>query len=70
MEFIMQLQVQYLVQKLERLPPQKLIEVDDFIDFLQQREQENHLRQHFTEASHTSFAKVWDNDDDAIYDNL
>ena len=43
---------------------------EDFIDFLQQRDQNKHLRQNFSRASEASFSKVWDNDDDALYDKL
>ena len=66
----MQPQVSHVVRKLEHLSPERLAEVDDFIDFLQQREQDNSLRQDFALASETAFAKLWDNDDDAIYDTL
>lgn len=66
----MQTQVQHVLEKLEHLSPERLAEVEDFIDFLQQRDQERHLRQDFAQASNAAFAKVWDNDDDAIYDTL
>ena len=58
-----------LLNKLKELPPQKLAEVEDFIDFLRARE-EQHLTGSFTKASESSFAAVWDNDDDAAYDQL
>jgi hypothetical protein len=58
------------VRKLEHLSPERLAEVEDFIDFLQQREQDSRLRKDFASASETAFAKLWDNDDDAIYDSL
>lgn len=37
---------------------------------LQQRDQNKQLRQNFNRASEESFSKVWDNDDDALYDKL
>ncbi len=66
----MQPQVQYVLEKLEHLSPDRLAEVEDLIDFLQQRDQDKRLRRDFSGASETAFAKIWDNDDDAIYDTL
>ncbi len=66
----MQPQVQQMLKKLEYLSPDHQAEVADFIDFLQQRDQEKGLRQGFKQASEDVFNKVWDNDDDAIYDSL
>lgn len=59
-----------MLEKLEHLSPERLAEVEDFIDFLNQRDQDKHLRQDYARASEAAFAKVWDNDEDAIYDNL
>lgn len=66
----MQPQVEHMLEKLEHLSPDRLAEVEDFIDFLSQRDQEKCLRQDYTQASEDAFKKVWDNDDDAIYDSL
>lgn len=66
----MQPQVEHMLEKLEHLSPDRLAEVEDFIDFLQQRDQDKRLRQDFTQASEDAFNKEWDNDEDAIYDNL
>ena len=66
----MQPQVEQVVTKLEHLTPDRLAEVEDFIDFLQQRDKHRRLRQVFSHASEAAFAKVWDNDEDAFYDTL
>lgn len=66
----MQPQVEHMLEKLEHLSSDRLAEVEDFIDFLQQKDQDKRLRQDFTQASEDAFNKVWDNDDDAIYDKL
>jgi len=66
----MQPQLDKIREKLGHLSIDRLSEVDDFIDFLQQREQDNHLRQNYARASEAVFAQVWDNDDDAAYDQL
>lgn len=66
----MEPQVQQLIEKLEHLSQSRLAEVADFVDFLQQRDREQSLRQDFAQSSSASFNKVWDNDDDAAYDAL
>lgn len=63
-------QVEHMLEKLEHLSPERLAEVEDFIDFLNQRDQEKRLRQDYAQASEDTFNKVWDNEDDAIYDTL
>lgn len=59
-----------LVNKLKELPPERLAEVEDFIDFLRERDQDGRLRRNYAQASEAAFAKVWDNDEDAVYDEL
>lgn len=59
-----------LIDKIKQLPPQRMAEVEDFVDFLRAREDEQRLAQAAAKASVPSFAKVWDNDDDAVYDRM
>ena len=66
----MQPQLEQMIEKLEHLSPDRLAEVEDFIDFIQQRDRDKILRQDYARASEAAFAKVWDNDEDAIYDRL
>nr|VFK11330.1 MAG: hypothetical protein BECKLPF1236B_GA0070989_102224 [Candidatus Kentron sp. LPFa] len=66
---MMQPQLAQMMEKIEHFSPERLAEVKDFIDFLQQRDQDRLLRQDYARAAEASFAKVWDNDEDAIYDN-
>jgi hypothetical protein len=66
----MQSQVRKIIIKLQHLKPERLAEVNDFIDFLQSREQEQQLRRDFSQVSNKAFHKVRDNEDDAIYDSL
>lgn len=58
-----------LFEKIEQLPPQKIAEVVDFVDFLAERE-ERKLVESATKLSEKAFEKVWDNDEDSIYDEL
>lgn len=61
---------QVLIEKIKQLPPQRLAEVEDFIDFLRTREDEQRLTQAATKAAEASFTAVWNNDEDAAYDRL
>lgn len=61
---------QVLIEKIRQLPPQRLAEVEDFVDFLRTREDEQRLAQAAARASEASFAAVWNNDEDAVYDRL
>jgi Protein of unknown function (DUF2281) len=58
-----------LFDKIKVLPPQKIAEVVDFVDFLMQREDKK-LVQAAMKLSENALSKVWDNDEDAIYDEL
>ncbi len=59
-----------LIEKLKRLPPERVAEVEDFVDVLQSRDEDRALERSATRAAEPAFAKVWDNDDDAVYDKL
>ncbi len=58
-----------LFEKIEQLPPRRIAEVIDFIDFLSQRE-EKVLVESTAKLSEKSFNNVWDNDEDSVYDSL
>ena len=59
-----------LIEKIQSLPPERLAEVDDFVDFLRQREQERALSRVAAQVSAPAFAAVWDNSEDEAYDAL
>lgn len=61
---------QKLIEKIRSLPPEKLAEVEDFVDFLRLREQDRELTRAAARLSEEAFQKVWDNPDDAEYDKL
>ena len=62
--------VRALIGKLEALPPERVNEVEDFIDFIKQRDQDQVLTQAARRLAEQSFASVWDNPDDAVYYQL
>lgn len=59
-----------LIEKLKQLPPERVAEVEDFVDFLRTRDGERSVVRAATRAAEPAFAQVWDNDDDAAYDRL
>lgn len=59
-----------LLEKIRALPPDKLVEVEDFVDFLHARDDDRRLSQAAAKTSEAAFAKVWDNPEDAAYDAL
>lgn len=61
---------QMLIDKIRQLPPQRLAEVEDFVDFLRTRDDEQQLAQAAAKTSEASFAVVWNNNEDAAYDRM
>jgi hypothetical protein len=61
---------QVLMEKIKQLPPQRLAEVEDFVDFLRTREDEQRLVHAAAKMAEGSLAAVWNNDEDAAYDRL
>jgi hypothetical protein len=61
---------QTLLDKLRQLPPERLAEVEDFVDFRRTREGDHALTRAAQKASEPALAKVWENEVDADYDRL
>jgi len=61
---------QELIEKIRTLPPEKMAEVEDFVDFLRGRQRDRQLTQAATKLSAAAFERIWDNPDDADYDTL
>jgi hypothetical protein len=58
-----------LIEKIKSLPPERVAEVEDFVDFIAQRD-ERRLVQAASRLSEESFRQVWDNEEDSAYDQL
>ena len=58
-----------LIEKINALPTDKIAEVVDFVDFLVHRD-DRLLVEAASRISEAAFAAVWNNPDDAEYDNL
>ena len=61
---------QTLIDKIRSLPPEKVAEVEDFVDFLKMRDEDRLVTHAATKLSEEAFRQVWDNPDDAEYDRL
>ncbi|GBO52605.1 hypothetical protein APA_274 [Pseudanabaena sp. lw0831] len=62
---------QRLLEKIRKLPFDKIVELENFIDFLYQRPNSSQaLVTTSTKLSESCFTKIWDNPEDAAYDNL
>ncbi len=58
----------HLLEKISRLPPERVAEVEDFVDFIAQRDTDLQLANAVSAASEPAFAKVWANPEDDVYD--
>jgi hypothetical protein len=61
---------QVLIEKIRALPSERVLEVEDFIDFLRQCSEDRRLSQAAAKLSEKAFQEVWDNPEDAEYDKL
>jgi hypothetical protein len=64
------LDVKALLDKIQSLPPERIVEIEDFVEFIAAREEERSLTRAATEASKPAFAAIWDNPEDSVYDAL
>ena len=70
-DIIMQVQyIEQVMQKLQALAPNRLHEVEGFIDFLSQRDSDRQLTQAAMSVSEPTLNTLWDNADDAEYEKL
>jgi hypothetical protein len=63
---------EYLMDKIKQLSPVYLAEVEDFVDFLTERQArgDQGLTQRAMAASEPALEAIWDNPEDAAYDAL
>ena len=58
-----------LIRKIRSLSPEKVAEVEDFVEFLAQRD-DREITQAAAKLAEKAFRKVWNNPADAAYDRL
>ena len=59
-----------LLQRIEALPPERIAEVEDFVAFIALREHDRQLVRAAASGSEVSFAAVWQNPEDDVYDAI
>jgi len=57
-------------KEIDKLPENLLPEVFDFIQFLESKRERIVIARASQDLSAASFRKIWDNEEDAVYDNL
>ncbi|MBK9494984.1 MAG: toxin-antitoxin system, antitoxin component, Xre family protein [Xanthomonadales bacterium] len=62
--------IDQLTEKLAQLPPERIAEVVDFVDFIAVREHDRRIVRAAQAVSETTLSAVWNNDADAAYDRL
>ena len=61
---------QTILEKLKGLRPERIAEVEDFVDFLKTRDEERSIVQAAGSVAEESLSRIWNNADDAEYDRL
>ena len=56
--------------EIDKLPENLLHEVFDFIQFLEAKREKTLLVKASQELSKASFERIWDNEEDAVYDGI
>lgn len=64
------MQEHVLLEKIRRLPPDKRAELEDFVEFLNVRNEDRRLTEAASRLSEKAFRQVWDNEADSAYDKL
>lgn len=59
-----------LLQKVRSLPPERVAEIEDFVDFLRLRDEERRLTEAASRLSESAFDRVWKNPDNDDYDRV
>ena len=57
-------------REIDKLPEDALGEVFDFIQFLETKRKGDLLARSSQELSTSSFRRIWDNEEDAVYDTV
>jgi hypothetical protein len=59
-----------LIEKIRSLPPERIAEIEDFVDFLRARDADRDLTRAARAGSEPALAAVWNNPEDDVYDDL
>ena len=59
-----------LIEKIEALPSERIAEIEAFVDYIRLREEERALVRAAAATSSATFAAIWNNPEDDVYDAL
>lgn len=59
-----------IIKEIDKLPENMLIEIYDFVKFLEMKKEKELLTSASQKISEESFDKIWNNEEDSIYDKL
>ena len=57
-------------KEIDKLQDSKLVEVYDFVKFLEIKQEREILQKTSQALSEKSFENIWDNEEDAVYDSI
>ena len=63
-------QEKFILAKIRMLPPDKIVEISNFVEFISQKNQDRQLSKAARNMAENTFIKVWDNAEDEVYDQL
>ncbi|MFW5443861.1 MAG: toxin-antitoxin system, antitoxin component, Xre family protein [Methylococcaceae bacterium] len=63
-------QIEQVAHKLQTLSQERITEVEDFIDFLKQRDESSQLTRNAMKLTEPLLSNLWNNTEDAEYDQL
>ncbi len=63
-------QERFILTKIRMLPPDKVVEIVNFVDFISHKGRERQLLQVVGQMAEDTFKKIWDNSEDDVYDQL
>ncbi len=63
-------QIEQVAHKLQTLSQERITEVEDFIDFLKQRDESSQLTHNAMKLTEPLLSHLWNNSEDAEYDQL
>ncbi len=61
---------QALMEKIQTLPPERIAEIEDFVEFIAAREQQQSLTRAAAITSAPAFEAIWDNPEDDAYNAI
>jgi len=59
-----------LFSKIAELSDERVAQINDFVDFIREKQADGDLKRDFLLASEPAFARVWDNEEDDIYNDV